>query len=264
MGEKMDIDLDSKDIVTAFIKGLNVIKAFDHENTNMTLTDVAKKVDITRASARRLLLTLESQGYVTHTDGFFSLTPKIIDLGYSYFASLPWSDLAYKNMKKVVDSCKLSCSVSILDGTNVICIMRIPATRILNEGIHVGSRLPAAYTATGRLFMAHMEEKELYEYVLKLPLKKMTEKSITDPYKLYDKLIAEKNQGYQMVEEEIEDGLMSLAVPIYNRDNKMIGAMNIGSHLSYKNTKTLKESVLPLLLEAAKETSNAIKLLQQY
>ncbi len=264
MGEKMDIDLDSKDIVTAFIKGLNVIKAFDHENTNMTLTDVAKKVDITRASARRLLLTLESQGYVTHTDGFFSLTPKIIDLGYSYFASLPWSDLAYKNMKKVVDSCKLSCSVSILDGTNVICIMRIPATRILNEGIHVGSRLPAAYTATGRLFMAHMEEKELYEYVLKLPLKKMTEKSITDPYKLYDKLIAEKNQGYQMVEEEIEDGLMSIAVPIYNRDNKMIGAMNIGSHLSYKNTKTLKESVLPLLLEAAKETSNAIKLLQQY
>lgn len=264
MSEKMDIDLDSKDIVTAFIKGLNVIKAFDHENTSMTLTDVAKKVDITRASARRLLLTLESQGYVTHTDGFFSLTPKIIDLGYSYFASLPWSDLAYKNMKKVVDACKLSCSVSILDATNVICIMRIPATRILNEGIHVGSRLPAAYTATGRLFMAHMDEKELYEYVLKLPLKKMTEKSITDPYKLYDKLIAEKNQGYQIVEEEIEDGLMSLAVPIYNRDNKMIGAMNIGSHLSYKNTKTLKETVLPLLLEAAKETSNAIKLLQQY
>lgn len=138
---------------------------------NMTLSDVAKKVDITRASARRLLLTLESLGYVVQNDNFFSLTLKVIDLGYSYFASLPWTELVYKNMKKVVDGCKLSCSVSILDGSNVICIMRIPATRILNEGIHVGSRLPAAYTAMGRLFMAHMEEKELYEYVLHLPLK---------------------------------------------------------------------------------------------
>lgn len=159
--DKLDNDVDNKEIVTAFIKGLSVIKAFDHENTSMTLSDVAKKVDITRASARRLLLTLESLGYVTQNENLFSLTPKIIDLGYSYFASLPWTDLAYKNMKKVVDSCKLSCSISILDGSNVICIMRIPATRILNEGIHVGSRLPAAYTATGRLFMTHMEEKRV-------------------------------------------------------------------------------------------------------
>lgn len=256
--------IDNKDIVTAFIKGLNVIKAFDCENTSMTLTEVAKKVDITRASARRLLLTLESQGYVTQSDGLFSLTAKIIDLGYSYFASLPWSDLAYKNMKKVVDGCKLSCSISILDGTNVICIMRIPATRILNEGIHVGTRLPAAYTATGRLFMTQMNDNELNDYISKLPLTKMTKKSILNPSELYDKLIVEKNQGYQMVEEEIEDGLVSLAVPIYNRDNKMIGAMNIGSHMSYKNTKTLKENILPLLLCAAKETSTAIKLLQQY
>ncbi len=259
---KIKNEFDEKDIVTTFIKGLNVIKAFTHENTSMTLTDVAKKVDITRASARRLLLTLESEGYVAQDDNLFSLTPKVIDLGYSYFASLPWTDLAYKNMKKVVDECTLSCSVSILDGSNVICIMRIPATRILNEGIHVGTRLPAAYTATGRLFMAQMEEKELYEYVLKLPFKEMTKKSITDPYKLYDKLIAEKDLGYQMVEEEIEDGLISLAAPIFNRDNKMIGAMNIGTHLSYKNTQLLKKTVLPMLIEAAKETSTAIKLLQ--
>jgi IclR family transcriptional regulator, pca regulon regulatory protein len=262
MNEKFE--KENKDIVTAFIKGLNVIKAFDQENTSMTLSDVAKKVDITRASARRLLLTLESQGYVSQIDGYFSLTPKIIDLGYSYFASLPWSDLAYKNMKKVVDSCKLSCSVSILDGSNVICIMRIPATRILNEGIHVGSRLPAAYTATGRLFMCNMDDKELYEYVLKLPLKTMTKKSIIDPYKLYEKLQKEKKQGYQIVEEEIEDGLISIAAPIFNRDNKMIGAMNIGSHSSYKSINELKKMVLPLLIEAAKETSDAIKLLQQY
>jgi IclR family transcriptional regulator, pca regulon regulatory protein len=258
----MSDELDNKEIVTAFIKGLNVIKAFDQENTSMTLTEVAKKVDITRASARRLLLTLESEGYVVQDDNLFSLTPKVIDLGYSYFASLPWTDLAYKNMKKVVDACTLSCSVSILDGSNVICIMRIPATRILNEGIHVGTRLPAAYTATGRLFMAHMDEKELYDYILRLPLKKYTQNSILDPDVLYSEILSSKENGYYIVQEEVEDGLVSLAVPIYNRNNKMIGAMNIGSHLSYKNTELLKETVLPMLIEAAKDTSKAIKLLQ--
>lgn len=258
----MKNETESKEIVTAFIKGLNVIKAFNQEHTSMTLSDVAKRVDITRASARRLLLTLESLGYVVQEGNFFSLTPKVIELGYSYFASLPWTDLAYKNIKKVVDSCQLSCSISILDDCNIICIMRIPATRILNEGIHVGTRLPAAYTSTGRLFMCHMSNKELKTYINKLPLKSFTEKSIINKEILYKKIVSEKDQGYQIVEEEVEDGLVSIAVPIYNRDNKMIGAMNIGSHLSYKNTKLLKESVLPMLIDAAKETSQAIKLLQ--
>lgn len=259
---KIKSEFDEKDIVTTFIKGLNVIKSFDQNNTSMTLTEVAKKVDITRASARRLLLTLESEEYVIHKDNLFSLTPKVIDLGYSYFASLPWTDLAYKNMKSVVDACTLSCSISILDGTNVICIMRIPATRVLNEGIHVGTRLPAAYTATGRLFMAQMEEKDLYEYTLKMPYKEYTSKSIMDPYKLFEKIQKEKNCLYQIVEEELEDGLISIAVPIYNREDKMIGAMNVGSHLSYKNSDFIKEKVLPMLLKAANSTSKAIKLLQ--
>lgn len=258
----MSNDIDSKEIVTAFIKGLSVIKAFDFENTSMTLTDVAKKVDITRASARRLLLTLESIGYVTQKGNLFSLTPKVIELGYSYFASLPWTDLAYKNIKKIVNQCQLSCSISILDGSNIICIMRVPATRILNEGIHVGTRLPAAYTSTGRLFMCHMNKKELRSYVQKLPLSQMTPKSIIDPNILYEKILNEKDQGYQIVEEEIENGLVSIAAPIFNRDNKMIGAMNIGTHLSYKNTTLLKNEVLPMLIEVAAETTAAIKLLQ--
>jgi len=255
-------ELDHKDLVTAFVKGLNVIKAFDYENTSMTLSDVAKKVDITRASARRLLLTLESLGYVKQHDNHFTLTPKIIDLGYSYFASLPWTDLAYKNMKTVVEACQLSCSISIIDGINIICIMRIPATRILNEGIHVGTRLPVAYTSTGRLFMSHMDDEELLDYVYKLPLKMHTQKSVFDPNQLYKKIIAERDQAYQIVEEELEDGLLSMAVPIYNREKKLVGAMNIGTHMSYKNSTYLKKTVLPMLIKAAKDTTEAIVLLQ--
>jgi len=260
--ETMKNELENKDIVTAFIKGLNVIKAFNHENTSMTLSDVAKKVDITRSSARRLLLTLESLGYVHQDGNFFSLTPKIIDLGYSYFASLPWTDLAHKNMKHVVDACKLSCSISILDDSNIICIMRIPATRILNEGIHVGTRLPALYTSTGRLFMAHMDDKTLSAYIEKSVFIQHTSKSITNPKVLLEKIKKDRSQEYQMVEEELEDGLLSIAVPIYGRENKLIGAMNIGTHISYKNTQDIEKNVLPMLIKAAKDTSKALILLQ--
>jgi len=254
--------IENKEIVTAFVKGLNVIKAFDEENTSMTLSDVAKKVDITRASARRLLLTLESLGYVNQYGNFFSLSPKIIELGYSYFASLPWTDLAYKNMKLVSDKTKLSCSISVLDGQNIICIMRVAATRILSEGIHVGSKLPSAYSPTGRLFMVHMKKDELYKYVHALPLKKYTDKSITNHDELYKKLLSEKNLGYQLVEEELEEGLYAIAVPIYNSNKEIIATMNVASHLSYKNIDFIKKTVLPLLEEAAKKTTDAIVLLK--
>jgi len=258
----MSEETDNKEIVTAFIKGLNVIKAFDVESTSMTITDVAKKVDITRASARRLLLTLESLGYVIQYKSLFSLTPKIIELGYSYFASLPWTDLAYKNMKLISDETSLSCSISVLDGGNSICIMRVAATRILSEGVHVGSKLPAAYGATGRLFMAHMNPDELSTYLHTLPLKSYTKKSIVNYDELYQKILQEKDLGYQLVEEELEEGLYAIAVPIYNSKNKIIATMNVASHLSYKNINFLKGTVLPLLQEAAKHTTEAIVLLK--
>ncbi|PID48274.1 MAG: IclR family transcriptional regulator [Proteobacteria bacterium] len=255
-------DLDKKDFVLALAKGLSVIKAFDKENTHMTLSDVAKKVDITRANARRLLLTLEHLGYVAHRDNFFYLTPKIIELGYSYYASLPWTDLAYKNLKQVANECKLSCSISILDHIHIICIMRIAAQRVLSEGIHVGTRLPTAYTATGRVYLAHMEDKKLKKFIKKLPLRAYTKNSITSCEELYERIKATRNLPYQIVQEELEDGLIAIASPIYNKDKEIIGTMNIGSHISYKDIQTIKEEVLPRLQQAAQQTSEIITLLQ--
>ncbi len=254
--------MNEKEVVSALVKGLNVIKAFDKEHTHMTLSDVAKKVNITRASARRLLLTLESLGYVSQRDNFFYLSPKIIELGFSYYASLPWTDIAHKNLKQVANECKLSCSISILDDTNIICIMRIAAQRVLSEGIHVGTRLPTAYTATGRVYLAHMEDKQLRKFINSLPLKAHTQKSITCKNELYEKIIKTKHQPYQIVQEELEDGLIAIAAPIYDKENKIIGAMNIGSHLSYKSTKIVQDEILPKLIQASKQTSEVISLLQ--
>lgn len=253
---------NNKDIVSSFVKGLSVISAFDKENIKMTLSDVSKKVNITRSNARRLLLTLETLGYIKQNNNYFSLTPKILELGYSYFASLPWTDLAYANMKNVVKQCNLSCSISILDKSDIICIMRIQSKGILNEGIHVGTKLPSAYTSTGRIFMSHMDDKELKKYIKTLPLKQYTKKSIIEPSKLYDKITTSKTNSYQLIEEELEDGLLSMAVPIYDHTNKLIAAMNIGSHRSNKSISYLKETVLPILLKAGRDTTDAICLLK--
>ncbi len=252
----------NKDIATTFLKGLSVIEAFDHENPSMTLTDVAKKVNITRSSARRFLLSLESLGYATQNDKLFSLTPKIINLGYSYFASLSWTDLAYKYVKMVVKECKLSCAVSILDGENITCIMRVNSSKILKGGIHVGGKLPAPYTATGRLFMAEMNDKELREYLTKTPLQRYTSKTITDPNKLFEKIKSERNQPYQVIEEELEDGLLAIAAPIYDSHHKILGCMTIGTYMSEENAKYLKEYVLPMLIDAANNATEAIVLLK--
>lgn len=252
----------NKDIATTFIKGLSVIEAFDHEHPSMTLSDVAKKVDITRSSARRFLLSLESLGYATQNDKHFSLTPKVINLGYSYFASLSWTDLAYKYVKMVVQECKLSCAISILDGSNITCIMRVNSTKILKGGIHVGAKLPAIYTATGRLFMAEMSDRELYRYISQTHMKKYTAKSIIDPDILFEKIKSERNQPYQIVEEELEDGLLAIAAPIYDSHKKILGGMTIGTYMSKENAEYLKEYVLPMLIEAANNATESIVLLR--
>lgn len=252
----------NKDIATSFLKGLSVIEAFDHENPNMTLTEVAKKVNITRSAARRFLLSLESLGYASQNGKVFSLTPRIINLGYSYFSSLFWTDIANKYVRIIVNECKLSCAISILDGENITCIMRVNSSTILRGGVDVGGKLPAAYTATGRLFMAEMNDKELYEYISKTPLKKYTSKTIIDTKKLFEKIKSERNQSYQVVEEELENGLLSIAVPIYNSQHRILGCMSIGTFMSEDNAKYLKEYVLPLLIEKANLATEAIVLLK--
>lgn len=249
----------NKEILNTLINALNVIKCFDEENQKYTLSDIAKKIDITRASARRILLTLEYEGYLIQQNNFFSLTPKIIELGYSYFSSLPWADLAYKHMKEFVKKSDLSCSLSILDDNNIVCILRVPAKKILTESIHVGTRLPAAYTATGRLYMCHMEDDELKDYITTLELEQYTEQSITDKNELFKTIVSDRNLGYNVVKEEFEEGLISISTPIYNIFGNLIGALNVGTYINKKNIHTLYEDVLPKLQYASKETTTSLQ-----
>lgn len=252
-------DKKDKEILNTLINGLNVIKCFDEENQKYTLSDIAKKIDITRASARRILLTLEHEGYVVLQNNYFSLTPRVIELGYSYFSSLPWSDLAYKHMKEFVKESNLSCSLSILDENNIICILRVHAIKILTESIQVGTKLPAAYTATGRLYMCHMEDEKLKEYLSTLELVQYTEKSIANLDDLYKNIVHDRNLGYNVVKEEFEEGLISVSAPIYNMFGHIIGALNVGTYINEKNIHILYEDVIPKLQKAAKATTLSLR-----
>ena len=255
-------DKVNKDIATSFLKGLGVIEAFDYENSRMTLTEVAKKVNISRSAARRFLLSLESEGYAVQDEKYFSLTPKIINLGYSYFSSLSWSEIAYKYLKTVVNESHLSCSIDIFDESNIICIMRVHSSKILKGGIHVGGKLPAPYTATGRLFMAEMSDEELRKYISTLNLEQYTSKTITNPDELFNKIQSERSQPYQIVEEELENGLLAIATPIYDSKNKLLAGMTLGTYMNVENMKYLKEFALPILLNASNKATEAIQLLK--
>jgi IclR family pca regulon transcriptional regulator len=252
----------NKEIMTSLINGLRVIKSFDENNTKLTLSDVAKMNDISRASARRILLTLEAEGYLLQQNNYFSLTPKVVELGYSYFASLHWEDIAYKYMKEIVKNSHHSCSISVLDGNEIICIMRVYAKKILNESIHVGTRLPAPYSATGRIYMTHMEDNDLKTYIESLKLHKYGPKSILDKDELYKNIVSFRDKSYLLVEEELEEGLISVSVPIYNRYGELLGALNVGTYNNENKLKQLYAVVIPELEKASIAITQAIKSLQ--
>ena len=242
----------------SFAKGLEVIRAFDKDDSHMTLTELADKIGYNRATARRFLYTLVALGYVKKIKKQFTLTPKILELGFSYFASMSWRDFAEEQMKEVVEQIKLSCSLAILDGDHITCIARASITRIISETIHVGARLPAAYTSTGRVYMTTMPDDELKKYIDTLPLQAYTKTSIVDKDVLFRHIKANQSKSYQLVDSEIEEGLITVAVPVYNKQRQLSAAINVACHKSYKNIDYLVDTVVPKLQEASKEIMKVI------
>ena len=248
-------DNNYQEYTASFVKGLEVIKAFDREHTSITATQMAEVTGFNRATARRFLLTLESLGYVKKERNTFVLTPKVLELGFSYFASISWTDLAQDYMKPVVKDIKLSCSIGILDQDSIVVIARVAVTRVMSEAIHVGSRLPAAYTVPGRIYMAHMEDDKLKKYIDTLTLKPHTAKSITSKIVLYNTIKKQRRKAYSLIQEEIEEGFLAIGVPIYNRQEELMAVLNVVTHKSYKDVKYLEKVVLPKLQTCADEIS---------
>ena len=244
--------------VQSFARGLQVIRSFSADAPRQTLTEVAGRSELTRAGARRILLTLQSLGYVESDGKLFSLTPRILDLGFAYLSSMPIWNLAEPIMETLVDEVKESCSAAVLEGTDIIYVLRVPTHKIMSISLGVGSRLPAYCTSLGRVLLAGLPDEEVLSRLQASDRKALTRRTLTDVNDLLTKVQTTRKQGWSLVNQELEEGLVSLAAPVTNREGRTVAALNISGQANRTSAKIMQDSMLPALLAAAKTVSRLL------
>ncbi|MCY1144407.1 helix-turn-helix domain-containing protein [Actinoplanes sp. Pm04-4] len=236
--------------VQSLERGLAVIRAFDAQHPELTLSEVAKICDLTRAAARRFLLTLADLGYV-RTDGrLFSLTPRVLELGYAFLSSLSLPELAAPHLERLVAQVHESSSLSILDGDDIVYVARVPTSRIMAVSINLGTRFPAYATSMGRVLLAALPPADLDAYLARASLDRLTAKTLTTPAALEGALARVSAQGYAIVDQELEEGLRAIAAPIHDRSGAVAGAVNISVHAARASVEAMRRRFLPPLLAA--------------
>jgi IclR family pca regulon transcriptional regulator len=240
-----------RQFVQSLERGLDVIRALSQPGPGRTLSDVARDADLTRASARRFLLTLEELGYVRSDDRRFLLTPRVLELGYAFLSSLTLPQIVQPHLRELVERVHESSSVSVLDGADVVYVAREPTQRIMTVAISVGTRFPAHATSMGRVLLAGLAEPELESFLRTAELEPLTEVTVTDKDKLREAVECVRRQGWALVDQELEDGLRSIAVPLHNSSGDVVAAMNLSTHASRRTPAAIRQELLPQLQEAA-------------
>ncbi len=237
--------------VQSFARGLEVIRSFSASAPQQTLTDVATATGLTRAGARRILLTLQTLGYVESDGRWFRLTPRILDLGFAYLSSMPIWNLAEPVMEQLVAEVKESSSAAVLDGTDIVYVMRVPTHKIMKNSLGVGSRLPAYCTSLGRVLLAALPPDELERRLAATPLEARTRHTITDPDTLRARIAQAGRQGWCLVNQELEEGLISLSAPLVDRAGRTVAAINISGQANRSSARSMQDTMLPALRQAA-------------
>ncbi|GAA3006417.1 IclR family transcriptional regulator C-terminal domain-containing protein [Streptosporangium longisporum] len=236
------------DHVQSLARGLSVIRAFSATSPELTLSEVARATDLTRAAARRFLLTLVDLGYV-RTDGrLFALSPRVLDLGYAYLSSLSLPEVAEPHLERLVAEVHESASVAVLDGEDVVYVARVATSRIMRVTISIGTRFPAYCTSMGRVLLAGLSPDDLDAYLGRVELRRITARTVTSTAALRAELERVRAQGWAMVDQELEEGLRSIAAPVRERSGRVTAAINISSHASRTTTDSARRHLLPPLL----------------
>lgn len=247
-----------RSFIQSLEKGLAVIRTFSQQRPEQTIAEVAVQAQISRAAARRVLLTLEKLDYASQNGrGEFSLRPLILSLGFSYLSALELPDLARPYMQKLVAEVGHSCSIAVLDGTDAVYVARVPGLRIVNVSLTIGSRYPAHVTALGRVLLAELSDEELSQRVQKIKWKKWTEHTLTDRKQLLNKIEQVRKQGYAIVDQEVQDSVWAVAAPIFDHRGRVKAAINLtilDPNIKLANIKGIQ---LPPLLRTAAAISEA-------
>jgi IclR family transcriptional regulator, pca regulon regulatory protein len=246
------------DFMLSLARGMAVIEAFEDQPDGVTVADVSERTGLSRAAVRRALITLTILGYATNAGSIYRLSGRILRIGFSYLSSQPLSILATPVLEEISNSIHESSSLSILDGDEIVYLARSAQKRVMGISLNVGSRLPAYCSSMGRVLLAHLSEDQLRAYLKRVELKPYTTRTITDPVVLEAELRKVRQQGYSLVDEELEQGLRSIAVPVARREGQVVAALNSGVHTSRASAADMIERILPPLQRGAEQIRRSL------
>jgi IclR family pca regulon transcriptional regulator len=232
--------------------------SFTADSRVQTVSQVASATGLDRAGARRMLRTLETLGYVRREGPKFQLTPRVLDLAYVYLSTTPLKSVAEPVIKKLAGIVNESCSASVLDGTEIVYMVTVPAHRIMAINLSVGSRLPAYCTSQGRVLLGGLSKSELNGVLKQSNIKKQTKYTVTSILELERIIRRDQERGWSLLNQELEEGICSISVPIVERSGRMIAAMSIAGSLSRTTPKKMISMVLPELKQAAREVHSLL------
>jgi IclR family pca regulon transcriptional regulator len=239
------------DFVQSLDRGLAVIRAFGPGRERLSLSEVARATGLTRAAARRFLLTLVKLGYVRSDGREFSLRPRVLELGYAYLSGLALPDVAEPHLEELSAKVHESSSISVLDGHHIVYVARVATKRIMTVAISVGTRFPAYAASMGRVLLAGLSPEELDKYLGEATFEAFTERTVTDPDRLREIIQQVGRQGYSIVDQELEDGLRAIAAPIRDSSGAVTAAINMSAHASRHTPEAMLTQLLPELLKTA-------------
>lgn len=240
-------DTRAPHFVQSFARGLSVIAVFGEAGDALTLSEVARAATMTRATARRFLLTLVDLGYVRFDGRLFRLTPKVLELGHAYLSGLSLPEVAAPHLERLAGHTRESSSVCVLDGPDIVYVARVATSRIMTVDISIGTRFPAYATSMGRVLLAGLPPQQLDDYLASLCVDRFTHRTVADARALRAVLDTVQEQGYALVDQELEAGLRSLAVPVHDADGVVVAGANVSTHASRVSVEQMITEFLPLL-----------------
>jgi IclR family pca regulon transcriptional regulator len=253
----LEIEVSNRDYVNSLARGLEVIRAFTRSQPRMTLSEIARATGMTRATVRRFLLTLVREGYA-ETDGkYFSLKPKVLELGFAALSSMTFLDVIQPVLTRLAINLEESCFAAVLDRSEVVYIASAsPPNRIVGISVNVGSRAPAHCVSTGRVLVAALSEEKQLEYLENTTLAKLTPNTVTSKVKLRSLIEETRVKGWSIVDQELEIGLRSISVPVKDRSGAVVCALNVACPSSRITPEDMHNKIL-LELQAAAQTITA-------
>lgn len=237
--------------VQSLERGLAVIKAFSGEEPELTLSDIARRTGMTRAAARRFVLTLVDLEYVGTVDRKFHLRPTVLELGYTYLSLMSFPRVATPHLAALAEELQETTSVAVLDRDDIVYVTRVGARRVVASGLTVGTRLPAYLTSHGRVQLAALPDEELDAYLGRVPLEARTATTVTDPAELRRRLVDVRLRGFALVDQELEEGVTSIAVPVRDGDGRVVASVNVGTQSWRLTAAALQKKALEPLRETA-------------